>query len=108
MMVNTVRAAIQGLHGSGSTFERTPKYGVSSRGEDWRNRRYQLRLDPIVYLELVLAVVNGLTVALALYLGNWLIAFYAAIFFVGLLFTSGVTIEQAVAVQRSQAARLKR
>lgn len=106
MMVNTVRAAIQGLRGSTSTFERTPKYGVTGRSEDWRNRRYQLRLDPIVYLELILAAVNGLTVVLALYLGNWLIALYASIFFVGLLFTSGVTIEQAYAVQRSQARKL--
>ncbi|OGO33797.1 MAG: hypothetical protein A2W35_12640 [Chloroflexi bacterium RBG_16_57_11] len=107
MMVNTVRAAILGLRGSASAFERTPKYGVSARGEDWRQRRYQLRLDPIVYLELILAGINGLTVALALYLGNWLIAFYAAIFVVGLLFTSGVTIEQAVAVHRQQAAGME-
>jgi hypothetical protein len=57
-------------------------------------------LDPLVFLELALAAVNAMTVALAIRLGNWVIAFYATLFMAGLLFTSGLTISQTIVVWR--------
>ncbi len=102
MMVNTARAAWQALNGQKGAFERTPKFGVTHRGDDWRTRRYQLRLDGIVFLELALAGLNAVTIGLAVSLGNWLIVVYAAVFFVGLLFTSGMTIAQTLAVRLRQ------
>jgi hypothetical protein len=39
-------------------------------------------------------------VGLAIYVNNWVIAAYAAMFCIGLLFTSGFTIAQALAVRR--------
>lgn len=107
MMLNTVRAAIQGVRGTASAFERTPKFGVSNRGDAWHKRRYQLRLDRIVYLELALAALNGMTIGLAVYLQNWLIAIYAAIFLIGLLYTSSLSILQTITVQRSQGSERK-
>ena len=99
MMVNTVRAAIQVILGSSNVFERTPKFGIVRQGQEWKNRLYQLRLDPLVFPELGLAMVNLVTVLLAIQLGNWMIASYAALFTLGLLFTSGLTIGQTVSVR---------
>jgi hypothetical protein len=67
------------------------------------NRRYQLKLDPIVFPELALALANAATVALALHQHNWMIAVYACLFCVGLFFTSGMTLAQSLSVARQQA-----
>ena len=104
MMLNTVRAALKIRRGAaGDTFERTPKFGIAHKKQEWKNHVYQLRLDPLVYYELIMAMWNAGTVWLAVQQANWVIAVYATLFTLGLLFTSGVTIAQAVAVRRSQA-----
>jgi cellulose synthase/poly-beta-1,6-N-acetylglucosamine synthase-like glycosyltransferase len=101
MMVNTLRAAVQAFSDKDRVFKRTPKFGIVEKGQRWVRHRYQLRLDPIVYLEFGLAMVNFGTAILALQAGNWIIGLYAAIFCFGLLFTSGMSVIQSLAVYRS-------
>jgi cellulose synthase/poly-beta-1,6-N-acetylglucosamine synthase-like glycosyltransferase len=102
MMVNTLRAAVQVLTSRSMVFERTPKFGISARGQSWVQRKYQVGLDTLVFAELGLALVNLGTVVFAVILGNYVIAAYAALFCAGLCFTSGFTLAQALAVYRSQ------
>lgn len=106
MMLNTVRAAFQILFKHGAVFERTPKFGISRPHQDWVRRRYQLSVDPIIYAEIALGILNAGTVVAGFATGNWVIALYAALFSVGLFFTSGVTIFQAIEVRRSRGQRL--
>lgn len=96
MMVNTLRAALQVWLGSRSAFERTPKYGIVGRARNWDTRRYFVKMDMLVVVELALAFFNLWTVRLAWLNSNWLIVVYASIFAFGLFFTSGVTITQAI------------
>lgn len=105
MMVNTLRAAANILVKKGGAFERTPKFGIVRRRQNWMAHRYQLKLDPIVFTELAFALINAATVVLALNLHNWVIAFYAGMFCSGLLFTSGTTILQSVSVARRRASQ---
>ncbi len=100
MMLNTMRAAWQVLKRRKNVFERTPKFGIVNRQQEWRGKGYQLNLDPLVYLELAFALFNILTVVYALTLGNWVIAIYSSLFAVGLLVTSGMTIWQTVTTAR--------
>ena len=100
MMLNTMRAAWQVLRRQKNVFERTPKFGIVNRQQEWRGKGYQLNLDPLVYLELAFALFNVLTVVYALTLGNWLIAIYSSLFAAGLLMTSGMTIWQTLTVAR--------
>ncbi|HJW90631.1 MAG TPA: cellulose synthase family protein [Anaerolineales bacterium] len=102
MMLNTVRAALEIVTHKRGVFERTPKFGIVRRNQDWRSRRYQLRLDPIVFFELGFALLNLGTAVAALHLHNWGIFAYALLFSIGLFFTSGLTIIQALAIERSQ------
>jgi cellulose synthase/poly-beta-1,6-N-acetylglucosamine synthase-like glycosyltransferase len=102
MMLNTLRAAWQVMHGDSKIFERTPKFGIAEQGQDWKTRRYQLRLDTLAYWEFALAILNLVTVGLAIYYGNWLIGFYAGIFSVGLLFTSFSSFSQAMSLRHNQ------
>jgi len=98
MMVNTLRAALGIFSHSRGAFERTPKFGIENRNEDWTRRRYQLKLDPIIYAEIAFALFNLCTALLAIYLGNYLIAIYALLFCGGLGFTAGTTISQGLEV----------
>jgi len=102
MMANTLRAALQAFGSSPKIFERTPKFGILRKHQDWTAYRYQLKLDPIVLWEIALALVNILTILLAVQAHNWVIAIYAGIFFTGLVFTSGTSILQALAVRHQQ------
>ena len=96
MMINTLRATLQIVQRKQGVFERTPKYGIVRRNQDWLNARYNLNLDLIVSAELAYACFNLWTVWSALVHGNWVIAFYAALFSSGLFFTSGFSIVQAL------------
>jgi len=107
MMINTMRAVLHILLGKKGTFERTPKFGISHQAQDWKGKVYQLKLDPLVFLEILMAFINGLTVFMALRLGNYMIGFYAALFSIGLLFTSGLTIAQNISLAARRRHRLE-
>ncbi len=98
MMVNTARAALQAVSHHNGVFERTPKFGISRKEQTWQNRRYQLRVDSIVLFELGFVLLNAWTAWTAVTLSNYAIAAYSIVFCLGLLFTSGLTITQGIAV----------
>jgi hypothetical protein len=98
MILNTVRGAAQILLRHRDTFERTPKFGISKKNDAWTRRRYQLHVDAIVPFEIAFALYNLGTAVFATSQGNWGIAIYASIFFLGLMFTSGLTVVQALEV----------
>lgn len=102
MMPNTVRAAWEIVTGRGKSFERTPKFGVASNGEAWVNKKYQLRLDPWLLFEIFVAGWNLFTLVYSVQMGNWVIAFYAGIFFVGALFVTGLSIAQNIQIRNYQ------
>jgi cellulose synthase/poly-beta-1,6-N-acetylglucosamine synthase-like glycosyltransferase len=101
LMINTLRAALQIPSRTQSVFERTAKYGINGGpGQEWMTKKYQLKLDPIVYWELGFGLLNLVTTWYAVQLHNWAVAFYAAIFCIGLSYVAGLTIAQALAVYR--------
>jgi cellulose synthase/poly-beta-1,6-N-acetylglucosamine synthase-like glycosyltransferase len=102
MMVNTVQAALQMFSKQEGVFERTPKFGIDHKKQDWLRSRYQLNLNPIVFVEIGIAMFNLWTVSLALQFNNWYIAIYAMLFSIGLMFTAGLTIAQTIAVYRNR------
>jgi len=105
MMLNTLRAALEIVRGQPGEFRRTPKFGVEDRSSTWTNKKYHLRLDPIVFWELLLGGLNIYTLILGLQAGYWLISFYAALFAFGFAFTSLYTIYQTFMINRIQSLR---
>ncbi len=108
LMMNTVRAAWQIWRKREGVFERTAKFGIEQQKQDWTQQQYQLRFDPIVYLELALGGYSLWTGWLTAHLGSWGIVLYALLFGVGLVLTATVTIAQTTAVYRSQRAQARR
>jgi cellulose synthase/poly-beta-1,6-N-acetylglucosamine synthase-like glycosyltransferase len=105
LMVNTARAAWQIVRKRENVFERTAKFGIKKRQQDWTVKRYQLRFDPIIYPELILGLFSFYTVWLAASVASYGIALYALLFGSGLIFAALVTIWQTTAVYRSREAR---
>jgi cellulose synthase/poly-beta-1,6-N-acetylglucosamine synthase-like glycosyltransferase len=102
MMLNTLRAAMQILTKKKIAFERTPKFGVTDRRDKWTQLRYQLHLDPIMFLEIGFALMNLATAGFALRQGNWAIALYSGFFSYGLFFISMLSLAQAISVWRTK------
>ncbi len=108
MMVNTLRAAIQIFTHPDPEFERTAKFGLEepeALGRSWTQKRYQLRLDGIVYVELLVAGLCGFGAWTAIRHHNWGIAFYASVFAIGLTAIATATIGQMISVYRSRERR---
>lgn len=95
MMVNTVRAALAILRRRQDTFERTPKFALVRRGQSWLGKKYQLRLDPIVLVEMGMAALNGYTFLWAVEQANVFIALYSLLFTLGLTSVVGLSLGQA-------------
>ena len=107
-MLNTVRAAFEIWRHPNPEFERTAKFGLSEFrpvSEPWTQKRYQLSQDRIVYGEAVLGLYSLGTAALALNYHNWGVFTYAALFGVGLLAVSGLSVAQTVALRWQRGAR---
>jgi hypothetical protein len=105
MMVNTLRAALEIFINKEGAFERTPKFGITTTNQNWTRQKYQLKFDWIIFIETALGILNGGTCLFAINTGNWIIAFYAALFCSGLFFVAGVTIYQGILVTLQQKKR---
>ena len=108
MMINSVRAAWQIIQKHENVFERTAKFGIERQEQNWTQKRYQMRFDPIVYPEVGLGLYSLTTAWMAMQMQSWGIAIYALLFGTGLVFVAGVTVVQAAAVYRDRKKRAVR
>jgi hypothetical protein len=95
-MLNTVSAALEIFRRKVIPFERTPKYGILRRGQDWRATRYRVKTESVVFLELGLAGFTLITALLAWEAQHWLMMTYSLLFSTALVFASGFTLAQAL------------
>lgn len=91
-MAVTVAGALGRALRSGGEFQRTPKYRIEERGQEWRDSAYASAARPPLG-ELALGAPALLLVIVAAALHAWLIAFYSLLFAVGLV---GVGVLSAV------------
>ncbi len=107
LMMNTGRAVWQILRKRENVFERTAKFGIEQQKRDWTRQRYQLKLDAIVYPELLLGIYGLITAVFAVTLHSWGIVLYAFLYGSGLLLVATMTMIQAISVYRSRQARAR-
>lgn len=65
-------AAWQAIFGKGGAFLRTPKFRVEGSSDSWHRSGYALELEPIVAVELFLALYAGIGCYIAFIHGQWL------------------------------------
>lgn len=99
MVLNTFRALIQVLQKQVVPFERTPKFGITERSQNWRGNRYFIRFDALVLFEILLGLFNLWSAWLAWASGYYLMMIYAFFFALGLFFFSGLTLYQSISAR---------
>ena len=75
-------SVIRGILSYGGVFERTPKYNISGKGDEWRDKLYK-PLKGVPLLELTMALYASIGIAFALSEGLWWLAFYLLVYVMG-------------------------
>ena len=96
MVVNTMLSIVQVVLRRKTAFERTPKFGIRTRGDGWADKVYQLRGNPLVAIELLLGVVTLRTATYAAHLDDWVIFVYAGLLAAGLFMVAGFSLLQVL------------
>lgn len=99
LILNTLRAAMQILQKRTIPFERTPKYGIIRRAQPWFSNRYQVKVDILIFYEILLALFNIWVSWFAWSTNHFLIMIYAFLFALGLFFASGLTLLQTLSAR---------
>ncbi len=82
----------------GGVFNRTPKFRIEARDEEWRDHAYVRAGDPAALAELLLGT-GGLALSIAAVASReWLIALYSLLFSFGFLYLSFYSAVQALEV----------
>jgi len=88
-------AFLEGLFGVSGAFERTPKYGIMSRQDTWKEKKYMTPFSWIAVGELSLTAYGGTVVLMALLTRNFLLLPSVAVQTLGFLYVSGLTIQHS-------------
>lgn len=91
MSLNTLISLFRALK-PGGTFVRTPKHNITERGQEWRHQAYVRVGDYRAFLEGMAGLCALAMATVALITEQWLIAVYAAIFAMGFLVVSGISL----------------
>src|SRR5437773_233850 len=90
MSLTVVRALIRAMRGGGE-FQRTPKYQIVQRGQEWRHQAYVRAGDPRAIGDAVAGIGALALVAPAILARQGLIALYACVFALGFLTVATMT-----------------
>ncbi len=97
MVINTLFAAFQILFRKDAPFERTPKYGITHKAQQWDHSRYSIKIDMIIVVEFILAIYNFWTAWVSGHASLWFIMIYTCMIALALLVVSGTTLLQSLA-----------
>ncbi len=81
--VNNTRAVLEALFDIKSGFIRTPKYGIRQKGENWKNKRYDIPLNAVSILEFFLGLYSLTGLLMFLFFSKYLVSPFL------LIYTSG-------------------
>jgi cellulose synthase/poly-beta-1,6-N-acetylglucosamine synthase-like glycosyltransferase len=92
---NTIEALKALLTNRNWAFKRTPKYAIAYSKGEWRNKRYQVSLDFVCFLELVLVCLGVSAIAYAIWRSNFGVLVILVPFTAAYAFVSTLTILQS-------------
>jgi hypothetical protein len=94
MSLSNARAVLEALFGRDTSFERTPKYGIESSSDGWKEKRYRGRGGFLPWLELGAGI--GFTIAVAYAASHQIVGSipFLLLFQVGFLYTGLVSIRE--------------
>jgi hypothetical protein len=95
LALNGTAAALEAILGIESAFQRTPKYEISGRSGEWKNRSYTLPNGGLLWGEILLTLYATLAVVAALQRGQVLAIPFLLLYVFGFGYVSIVQVAQA-------------
>jgi len=95
LSVNNARAVLEAMFNHRSEFIRTPKYGVSRRGESWTHNKYRTLRGLYPFIELGFGVYFTYLVLDAVSRSQWMFIPFVVIFQVGFLYVGLMSLLQS-------------
>jgi cellulose synthase/poly-beta-1,6-N-acetylglucosamine synthase-like glycosyltransferase len=91
---NTIAVA-QGIFGRDSgVFNRTPKYRIEQKQDTWRDKKYQIKVDKMVLLEIFAGTLGAVSIIRAYLLANYGIIPILALYTVAYLYIARITLKE--------------
>ena len=90
--VNNTIAVFDAINGGRPEFLRTPKFGITKKGEDWRDKVYALPFTKTTLLEIFFAAYGIVGIFIAIFSGNQVYAPILAIQTAGFIYISYLSI----------------
>ena len=112
LSVNNTVAVFDGIFGKKNEFLRTPKYGIIKRGDDWRDKAYNLPFTKTTLLEIFFGVYGLLGLLVAIFSKNPVFAPIIAIPTIGFFYVAYLSLSHSrfkrnkSRVQKSKAERM--
>jgi len=94
LSINNARAVLEAMFNHHSEFIRTPKYGVSHRGESWSHNKYKALRGIFPFIELGFGVYFSYLVMLAINQNQWTLVPFVMIFQGGFLYVGLMSLLQ--------------
>ncbi len=88
LSVNNSFAVLEALLGKKTEFVRTPKYGVKTKNENWKKKKYRGRNGIIPFIELFLAIYFFAVIIVSFIKGIYVTIPFLLLFFFGYSYTS--------------------
>ena len=92
LAINNSRAVLQAMTKEVGAFERTPKYRIESRNDQWRTKRYRVKANVGTLLEGVLTVWFIIAFLLAIQWGMWSSLPFLYLFLQGYCYMYGLSL----------------
>jgi cellulose synthase/poly-beta-1,6-N-acetylglucosamine synthase-like glycosyltransferase len=89
-------AFFEGLVGAKCSFERTPKYGIQSKRDTWREKKYRTPFSWVASGEIALVAYGVVVILIALIKRSFLLVPNIAVQTLGFLYVSGLTIGHSI------------
>ena len=102
LAVNNAAAAAEALLAHDTPFRRTPKYGVTRRGDTWQTKRYRAPLRPGAILEAGLAVYLALAAGFTWQAGLWYSLPFMTLLAAGFAYVAAASLGQWAAGRRAR------
>jgi len=94
LCVNQTRAVLEALMGKETEFVRTPKHGVSARGENWTAKKYRAVKSLVPFFEIFMGLYFAVTIVVAFRGGHFLSMPFLLLFLVGYLYVGSLSVHQ--------------
>ncbi|HPA20227.1 MAG TPA: glycosyltransferase [Verrucomicrobiae bacterium] len=92
MSISNAKAVLEAMFNQGGAFVRTPKYGLLSRGEPWRGKRYFAMPSALVLFELAAAAYFAEIIWIAARDANWGSVPFLFFFFGGFAYVAATSL----------------